>query len=453
MRSMAPIHDAAEAGDSARLSSLLNDGADPNTKDRWCKTALMWASRKGHRECMELLITKGADLNEKDIDGETALMKVSTRGSRECMELLITKGADLNETDDHGWTAFMCASAAGRRECMEELLSNGAGAFEKDSRGQTALMQASVWGHRECMELLIDMGENVNEKDNNGKTALMLASERMSTERRPTSGAVRLLMTNGANLDEKDNDGKTALMYASNNGNRGCVGLLVANGARLDEKNLYGYTACDVATGRCKDDLLLHAQRQEAIRTVLSARFAARLMTDDAFLAVLVDKTSRMAYSPAKTKKARASPRAYWWPDLELVTRPLREQLIEGVHIRSALSIGYVPRRRAAEGVVCPVETPDGAAGLMKNLATVTAPRGVASMQGGADDTLGTCSICNVREPETRFMDCGHACVCDQCAMELLEQGENCPVCSTEIRDVRWFLIEADERTSMSGLD
>ena len=61
-----------------------------------------------------------------------------------------------------------------------------------------------------------------------------------------------------------------------------------------------GTTLCDVAWGRCEKDLQLHAQRQEAIRAMLSARFAARRMKDDAFLAVLADEVSRLAYSPAK---------------------------------------------------------------------------------------------------------------------------------------------------------
>ena len=38
------IHQAAADGDSARLSSLLNDGADPIIKDWMGRTALMWAS-------------------------------------------------------------------------------------------------------------------------------------------------------------------------------------------------------------------------------------------------------------------------------------------------------------------------------------------------------------------------------------------------------------------------
>ena len=189
----------------------------------------------------------------------------------------------------------------GDRDRLESLLKSGADPNEKDrDQGRTALMHAvgtpgNMAANPRCMELLIDMGANVNVKDNDGKTALMLASVRIGA-----SGAVRLLMTNGANLDEKDKFGRTAIMYASKNGIRDCVGLLVANGARLDEKNLSGHTARDMATGRCEADLLLHAQRQEAIRAVLSDRFAARFMTDDAFLAVLVDTMSRMAYSPAE---------------------------------------------------------------------------------------------------------------------------------------------------------
>ena len=52
--------------DFATLSSLLNNGADPNAKDENGNTALMLASILGYRKGMELLITKGARLDEKN---------------------------------------------------------------------------------------------------------------------------------------------------------------------------------------------------------------------------------------------------------------------------------------------------------------------------------------------------------------------------------------------------
>jgi len=149
---MAPIHDAAEAGDSARLSSLLNDPrADPNTKTRWGVTALMFASANGHGVCMALLIIRGADPNEKNVFGTTALMYACHYGHREPMELLITKGARINEKDNRGWTALMWASRKGRRECMELLITKGADTTVMNNDWETAMDVTSNENTREIL--------------------------------------------------------------------------------------------------------------------------------------------------------------------------------------------------------------------------------------------------------------------------------------------------------------
>ena len=45
---------------------------------------------------MELLITKGANVNAKDEDNYTALILASKKGHKDVAELLIAKGADVN---------------------------------------------------------------------------------------------------------------------------------------------------------------------------------------------------------------------------------------------------------------------------------------------------------------------------------------------------------------------
>ena len=330
MRSMAPIHDAAEAGDSARLSSLLNDGADPNTKDRWCKTALMWASRKGHRECMELLITKGADLNEKDEDGTTALMWASRKGHRECMALLITKGVDLNEKNNDGNTALMVASKNGKRECMEELIPKGASLDEKNNAGMTALMEASDKGHRECLELLI---------------------------------------SKGADLNEKDNDGNTALATAIIRGHRECRQLLI--------------------------DAILLEENEENREVLTSGILRAQLGHAEAKLAA-----ERRALEEERRVRLNLQVK------LSEAEEEYRVQLSE---LGEALA---AERRARAE-----------------ELSAWAAER----------ETWGinTCTVCQDRVVETRFLDCTHACACEQCTAELRERGASCPLCRSAIRDVR----------------
>lgn len=60
---------------------LFAEGAALNTKDGWGGTALMIATREGHKGVVELLLANGADINIKDVYGETALMKAIYQGN------------------------------------------------------------------------------------------------------------------------------------------------------------------------------------------------------------------------------------------------------------------------------------------------------------------------------------------------------------------------------------
>jgi outer membrane protein assembly factor BamB len=57
---------AARAGDAARVTAALDEGADVNAKTRYGATALTYAADKGHLEIVKLLIARGADVNLQD---------------------------------------------------------------------------------------------------------------------------------------------------------------------------------------------------------------------------------------------------------------------------------------------------------------------------------------------------------------------------------------------------
>lgn len=43
--------------------------------------------------------------------------------------------------------------------------------------------------------------------------------------------------------------------------------------------------------------------------------------------------------------------------------------------------------------------------------------------------SLVNCIICFDKKQDTVIMDCGHAGLCNPCAVDLFERGENCPIC------------------------
>lgn len=54
------IFQAVKAGNVAEVKMLIKAGADVNAKDKGGTTALIWASKGGHPEIVELLKEAGA---------------------------------------------------------------------------------------------------------------------------------------------------------------------------------------------------------------------------------------------------------------------------------------------------------------------------------------------------------------------------------------------------------
>jgi ankyrin repeat protein len=55
--------------------------------------------KEGHTEIVQLLLEKGADVNAKNKYGRTALIYATERGYTEIVQLLLEKGADVNAKD------------------------------------------------------------------------------------------------------------------------------------------------------------------------------------------------------------------------------------------------------------------------------------------------------------------------------------------------------------------
>src|SRR5262245_40251219 len=78
------LFEAANAGDSTRVRSLLDQGVEINARNRNGETALMRAvalpareqrNKSANTSVVELLLTRGAEIEATDNRGETALMK------------------------------------------------------------------------------------------------------------------------------------------------------------------------------------------------------------------------------------------------------------------------------------------------------------------------------------------------------------------------------------------
>jgi ankyrin repeat protein len=171
------LTDAARSRDTAEVRKLLEDGANPNAKDKNGRTPLMEASSGGYTDTVRVLLEKGADVNATDMVGWSALFWAAFSRRTETLRTLVAKGADVNLKDNEGRTALIWAASSGYTDTVRALLEKGASVNAKDSHGWTALMNAADLGQKETVRALLERGADVRVRGNDGSTAQSLAEK------------------------------------------------------------------------------------------------------------------------------------------------------------------------------------------------------------------------------------------------------------------------------------
>lgn len=99
-----PIHIAAQHGQTFALLFLLSSvrSGHVDVVDLHGRTALIWASYRGHDEAVGALIHEGASCSHKDRSGCTALHWASIKGVPRAVRLLIAAGGDPYDIDGDG---------------------------------------------------------------------------------------------------------------------------------------------------------------------------------------------------------------------------------------------------------------------------------------------------------------------------------------------------------------
>jgi ankyrin repeat protein len=172
---------AAESGDVAQMTALLDSGLDPNTAQLnggpLCPedpmlTPLQAAVCAGQVDTVKLLLDRGARADTLLGRGGTALTLAAQLGRRIIAKTLLDHGADPNTRDRSGTTPLMVASRAGNAPLVRLLLAAKAEPGLTDAVGNTAL---TVAGSGETAKLLIDGGADPAVPNNAGDSPLKAA--------------------------------------------------------------------------------------------------------------------------------------------------------------------------------------------------------------------------------------------------------------------------------------
>jgi hypothetical protein len=74
-------------------------------------------------------------------------------------------------------------------------------------------------------------------------------------------------------------------------------------------------------------------------------------------------------------------------------------------------------------------------------------------IQNSAGSSLKECNFCTSNEPDSVFLPCGHAGICNTCALKFLENGKNCHLCRQVIQQVVLLSKENDGKVVVTEVD
>ena len=127
----------------------------------WDSTALIVAAQAGDEAMVSLLIEFGADVEAVDTVGCTPLMNAVMQDRAGVLRLLIEAGADLEHVGDEEISALTMAVIYDRPELIDVLVAAGA-EVDRELGGMTALDSACKQGKARVVERLLEAGADPN---------------------------------------------------------------------------------------------------------------------------------------------------------------------------------------------------------------------------------------------------------------------------------------------------
>ena len=145
------LHDAVNAGDTARVQYFLANGSDADERDASWSSPLDLASATGQVAIAVMLLDAGADIEAADEPARMRPLHLAAMGDHpEMVELLIDRGANPNSRDSLGRTPLMVAATYGRAATASKLVTLGSDLFADDTicGGTAASLRRKIGKHR-----------------------------------------------------------------------------------------------------------------------------------------------------------------------------------------------------------------------------------------------------------------------------------------------------------------
>lgn len=271
------LHDAAVAGDLARVKELVDLGADINALSRMGKeTPLLAALKANQAEVAGFLIDRGADVTIEGFGQDTPLTHAAYWGMTDLVKRILELGGDRNEADTSAKTPFHYAVQQNKIDAARLLAPGPVFASRRDSVGNAPIDLAIARASEEMLVLVIDTGGRFNEEPDRTMNRLDLCVQKrwfaaidramQQLVKAPKRRQILLdhayntafsladveliehLTGLGANVNVPTLTGDSRLFAAAYLGHAGIAGILLERGADPNQTTLYsGWTPLHAA--------------------------------------------------------------------------------------------------------------------------------------------------------------------------------------------------------------
>jgi len=164
---------AIKVDDAAALTTLLQRGFDPNTRDPAGQHGLLIAVRQNSVKVADVLVDwPKTEVETRTVADESPLMFAALNGQTTLARKLIAKGADVNKP---GWAPLHYAATRGQLQVMTLLLDNHAYIDASSPNGTTPLMMAAFYGTPSAVKLLLEAGADPLIKNDQSLSAIDFA--------------------------------------------------------------------------------------------------------------------------------------------------------------------------------------------------------------------------------------------------------------------------------------
>jgi uncharacterized protein len=154
---------AVQRDDGSAITTLLQRGFDPNSRDPNGQVGLTLAAQTQSWRAVQALLTHpGADVNALNAAGESALMLAALKGDLVWCQRLVDRGARVQQP---GWSPIHYAATGPNVQVVEFLLGKGADIDSASPNGSTPLMMAARYGSEASVDLLLGRGADARRRN------------------------------------------------------------------------------------------------------------------------------------------------------------------------------------------------------------------------------------------------------------------------------------------------